>query len=92
MFANKIIFLVSISRHVRFYTVQYIGKRTTGNISKYLGKINDVYFRHGIYVEALYMDREFKNTRNIIPRRSTLNTTAASENVPEIERQIRVIK
>jgi hypothetical protein len=37
------------------------------------------------------MDREFECLRDNL-RRITLNTTAASEHVPEIEQQIRVIK
>ena len=45
-----------------------------------------------MYVETFYMDREFENIRKIIPGRSTLNTTAAAESVPEIERQIIMIK
>ena len=45
-----------------------------------------------MYVEKFYMDREFENIRIILTGRSTLNTTAADEYVPEIERYIRVIK
>ena len=52
MFFNGMSFLVSISRHVKFTIVQYLRKRKTGNISKYLGNINDVYYRHGMYVET----------------------------------------
>ena len=59
MFVNGTEFLVSIFRYVRFNTVQYLGKRTTGNISKSLENINDVYYRREMYVEKLYMDREF---------------------------------
>ena len=38
-----------------------------------------------MYVETFYMDREFENIRIILTGRSTLNTTAADEYVPEIE-------
>ena len=38
------------------------------------------------------MDREFENIKIIMPGISSLNKTAASEHVTEIERQIRVIK
>ena len=34
MFVNGMALLVSISRHVKFTTAQYIGKRMMGNISK----------------------------------------------------------
>ena len=44
--------------------------------------INDVYYRHGIYVEIFYMDREFEKLRRRILGRSTLNTTAESDHFP----------
>ena len=50
MFVNKMTFLVSIFRHVKFTMIQYIGKRVTGNISKSLENINDVYYRRGVFV------------------------------------------
>ena len=45
-----------------------------------------------MYVETLYIYREFENLRRRMPGISTLNKTAAAEHVPEIERQIRVTK
>ena len=45
-----------------------------------------------MYVEKLYMDREFENIRRIMPGISTFNKTYATEYVPEIEKQVRVIK
>ena len=71
MFFNGMEFLVSISRHVKFTMVQYIGKRTTGNISKSLENI----------VEKFYMYREFENIRRIMPGISTLNMTMSYEHV-----------
>ena len=44
------------------------------------------------FMRKFYMDREFENTIIIIPGRSTLNTTATDENIPEIERHTRVTK
>ena len=82
MFVNGMEFLVSISRHLKFTTVQYIGKRKTVNISKILENINDVYYRCGMYVETLYKDRESENIRITMPGRSNLNTNAVAEHVP----------
>ena len=59
MFVNGMAFLVSISVYVRFNMVQYIGESMMGNISKYLLKIDYVYYRRRMYVETFYMDREF---------------------------------
>ena len=50
VFFNGMGFLVSIPRHLKFITVQYIVKRATDNISKYLEKIDDVLKRHRMYV------------------------------------------
>ena len=69
IFFNGMAFLVIISSHVIFTTVRYLVKRMTGNISKSLENINDVYYRRGMYVEAFYMDREFENIRRRIPER-----------------------
>ena len=82
MFVNWMTVLVSIYRHMKFTMVQYLGKRTTGNISKSLDKINNVYYRRGMYVEKFYMGREFEKIIRIMPGRSTLNTTAAAEHAP----------
>ena len=90
MFVNGIEILLSIFRYVKFTIVQYIGKRTMGNISKPLENINDVYYIHRMYVETLYMDRGFENHRKIMPGRSTLSMTTEADHIPEIERQTRV--
>jgi hypothetical protein len=47
--------------------------------------------RRGFKIETALMDREFERLRDDIPELN-LNTTAASEHVPDIERKIRVIK
>ena len=82
VFVNRIVFQVSIYRHVEFTLVQYIGERTMGDISKSLENINDVYYRRGMYVETLCMYRKFENFIIIIPGRSTLNTTTTAEHLP----------
>ena len=53
MFANRIIFLVSIYRHVKFTMVKYIGKGTTSDRSNSLGKINDIYYRQGMFLRNI---------------------------------------
>ena len=42
MFVNGMEFIARFSRHVKYTTLQHLLKRVTGNISKYLEKINDV--------------------------------------------------
>ena len=92
MFVNRMAFIVSISRHIRFTTVQYISKSKISHIYIYLEKIHGVSYILGMYVEALYLGMEFENPRRRIPGRSTLNIATAAEHVPEIDQHIRVIK
>ena len=63
-----------------------------GNISKCLENINYVYYMCGMFIETLYMNREFKKLIRIIIGTSIFNTTMEDEHVPEIERQVIVTK
>ena len=65
---------------------------TMGNISKCLENINYVYYMCGMFIETLYMNREFKKLIRIIIGTSIFNTTMEDEHVPEIERQVIVTK
>ena len=51
----------------------------------------DVYARGGFQVGTVLMDNEFEPLRNLVPILA-INTTAAKEHVPEVERRIRLIK
>ena len=84
MFLYRMTVIVRISRHMKFTTVQYLGKSMMDNISKYLDNINDVYYIRGMYVEIFYMNRVFENLRRRMPGISTLNTISEDEHVPEI--------
>ena len=49
------------------------------------------YARGGFVVNLMLMDQEFKKIKDVLPL-VEVNTTAAREYVPEIERHIRTIK
>jgi hypothetical protein len=51
----------------------------------------DLYARGGFQVGTVLMDNEFEKFRNLVPI-LVVNTTAAKEHVPEVERKIRLIK
>ena len=51
----------------------------------------DLYARGGFQVGTVLMDNEFEKLRNLVPILA-INTTAAKEHVPEVERKIRLIK
>ena len=50
------------------------------------------YYRsHGLHVVTMFVDPEFKSLEEKVVS-TTLNTTVARDHVPEVERQIQVIK
>jgi hypothetical protein len=51
----------------------------------------DLYLRGRFQVGTMLMDNKFENPRVLIPI-LVVNTTAAKEHVPEVERRIRLIK
>ena len=66
MFVNGMGFPMIISINIKFTTVHYVGKRMTIDLSKYLENINEVYYKHGMYVETYYVNREFEKLLGVI--------------------------
>ena len=58
-----------------------------------LDAVENIYKQRGYNISTMYMDSDFEPLNNKLKDRSiNLNTTAQEKHVPEIERQIRVIK
>jgi hypothetical protein len=91
MFVNGLPFLVSISRKIKSTTVEYLIGRKQHHLVNSIKKIVNLYKQRGFTIETALMDREFECLRGDLPELN-LNTTAASEHVPDVERQIRVLK
>jgi hypothetical protein len=91
MFVDGLGFVVTSSRGVKFTTSEYVPTRSKANLTNSLKKVFEIYTQGGFTIQTALMDREFECLRDNL-RGITLNTTAASEHVPEIERQICVIK
>ena len=92
MFVNKVPFLVSQSRGLNLITCEFLpGKRTAKSLAARIDDIKHLYARGGFVVGTILMDNEFEKVRPLVPGLN-LNTTAAKEHVPEIERRIRLIK
>jgi hypothetical protein len=72
MFVDGILFVVSLSRKIKFTTSEYVPRR-----SKSLKKIINIYNHRGFNVVTALMDREFEPLRDEVPE-VTLNTTAAA--------------
>ena len=91
MFINKLMFLVSIIRRLKFTTIEYLSSKKDIALVTSINKIVSYYRSHGLHVVMMFVDLEFKTLEEKVVS-TTLNTTGASDHVPEVENQIQVIK
>ena len=56
-----------------------------------MNKIVSYYRSHGLHIVTIFVDPEFKSLEEKVVS-TTLNTTGARDQVPEVERQKQVIK
>ena len=89
MFINKVAFLVTISRNLKFGTVEALPNRQIPTITQRLRSVVALYRHRGFEISAILTDNEFEAIRPDFPM---LNCTAGNEHVPEVERFIRTIK
>ena len=93
MYVNKIPFLMSISRHIRFGTAQHITNQKGTTIFAGIRAIHQVYLQQGFRIRNAFMDGQFEPLRgNLAELGIMLNTASNDEHVPEIERQICTVK
>jgi Reverse transcriptase (RNA-dependent DNA polymerase) len=92
-FVNKIMFLVTRSRHIQFSTVETIPNRKPETVLKALLNVRNVYRRRGFNITHLLFDGEYECLRGDMGSvQITLNTASNDEHVPDIERFIRTLK
>jgi hypothetical protein len=90
LFVNGMPFVTSLSRKVKFATMEYISEP---KLIKSLLKIVKLNKARGFEPHAALMDREFECLHiELLGHGVNLNITSASEHVPDIERHIRLIK
>ena len=93
MFVNKIPFVTTISRHIKFTTVEVIQKRESSQLSECIKNVVVIYTQRGFKVNHALLDIEFVPLRtNMLNMGIFANFATRNEHVPEIERQHRVIK
>ncbi len=90
-FVDGMAFLVTLSRWIKFITVEHVPVQTAISLSKHITRILQVYERAGFRVRTILMDGEFEKVQDLIPRLEC-NTTAAEEHVSKAERTINTIK
>ena len=91
MFVNGLPFFVTLSRHIKLVTIEFLPSRTAKQLCKSLTKVLWIYHRGGFVVRACLMDMEFDKLVDMMAE-VMINTTAAREHVGDIERYIRTIK
>ena len=81
MFINKLPFLVSISRRLKFTTIEYLSSKNEIALVTSINKIVSYYRSHGLHVVTMFVDPEFKSLEEKLVS-TTLNTTGARDHVP----------
>ena len=77
MFVNKIPFVISLGKNVRFTTIKNVGYRKAATLLKALCSIKSVYKNKNIFIKTLYTDNEFEVLRDALQDEGiTLNITA----------------
>ena len=89
MFVNKIPFLATLSRGIRFGTVSALPNRQTSTIVNRLKQVVRIYRHRGFKIRAIFADSEFEPIRPSFP---FLDTASADDHVADIERYIRTVK
>jgi hypothetical protein len=93
VFINGLPFVTTISRKIKLPTNEYVSSRSQPNLIKYLVKITSLYKTRGFIPKTAIMDREFEcMCDDLLAHGVNLNTTAAREHIPDIERKNRVLQ
>ena len=88
-FINNIPFLLSMSRGLKFMTIEFLPKRQSKTIKENINSICKLYQGCRFTVDSIYADSEFEPLRPDFP---FLNTSNADDHQPDIERAIRTVK
>ena len=82
---------MTVSRDLKFVTVQWLWNRTTPTILAGLEQVVKKYYNRGFNITVAYMDSEFAPLKLLLLG-VIINSYAAKERVPEAEQMIQVIK
>ena len=91
MFISKLPFLVSINRRLKFATIEYLSSKNKIALVTSINNIVSYYMSHGLHVVTMFVDPECKSLEEKLVS-TILNTTGTRYHVPEVERQIQVLK
>ena len=93
LYVNKLPFIATISRYIRFGTVEFLRNQKTTTLTEHVKQVNRLYRQRGFRPVYALMDGQFEPLRgDLADLGIQLNTVSNDEHVPEIERQIRTLK
>jgi hypothetical protein len=93
MKVNKIPFLVSISRAIKFGTVAWLKNSKAPAILDCIKTVRNIYVKRGFILEIIEVDGQFEPLRGDLAEMGiTLNKCSREEHVPVAERRIRTLK
>jgi hypothetical protein len=93
MHVNRIPFLVTVSKHIRFATMQEMQNRKIPSLLKAIRATVSVYKQRGFRVKWALMDNEFEPVRGALAELGIgVNETGRDEHVPQVEQLNRTIK
>jgi hypothetical protein len=93
MFVNKIPFFMTISRNIRFGTLESLPKQSAKSILGSIKKRKQLYSQQGFRITHMMMDGQFEMLRgDLASMQINLNTVSNDKHVPDIEQHIRTIK
>ena len=93
MFIQGVIFLITISREIKFVTVTCIPSRSLKQLCEGFDNTFGIHNAHGFRIETVFADPEFQKVdKPMVDNDIELNVANAKEHVAEIERCIRTHK
>ena len=93
VFVNKLPFMVTISRNIKFCTAELILDQKQETLFAAIKAVSNIYGIRGFVAKFIFMDGQFEVLRDDLAGAGmTLNTVERGEHVPKAERQIRTIK
>jgi hypothetical protein len=93
MFLNRMPFLITTSRNIKFCTCEMIKSTKSSTILQAIKPVLKLYSSRGFNVRFLLMDGQFESIRKDLGEINVIaNITARDEHVPEVERVIRTLK
>ena len=66
-FVDGTTFVITVSRQMKFVTVEHTPIRTTNSLMKHLKRVLQVYHRAGFTVRYVMMDGEFDKVKDKLP-------------------------